>query len=329
MDFLLLAASLALLLIAAHYFVEGISAIAADLGVSPLVIGMTVVAFGTSTPELVVNVLSAQQRSTALAFGNIIGSSIINLGLVLGITALVRPMKVEPSVITREIPMMLVAVAAAFVMANDEWLDQAAANTWSRTDGFVLLLFFSIFLYYTTRAAMSARRGDTFLHVAAERGKRFVAAKMGRQLLMTIGGLAGVSLGADWTVERAVSLARQWGVSETVIGLTIISVGTTLPEMATSIVSARRGHAEIALGNVVGSNLFNLLCVAGLVAVVHPVAIPKAGIYDLCFLAYMAVISLPIAISSGRTITRQEGGVLVSSLVAYLLWRFVSGLSAA
>ncbi len=323
LDLLFLVASLALLLTAARYFVDGISTIAAAFGVPPLVIGMTVVAFGTSTPELVVNILSAQQGSTALAFGNIVGSSVVNLGFVLGVTAMVAPLRVEPSLITREIPMLIVGVLAVLALSADRFLDASSTDAWARTDACVLLLLFAIFLYYTTRAALAAPRDDAFLSDVAAESAKISRRDLGRQVLITLLGLTGVSFGADWTVEYAVRLARTLGLSENIIGLTIISLGTTLPELATSILSVRRGNPDLALGNVVGSNIFNLLAIGGLVGLVRPVPIPPGGHADLLLLTFLSIVLLPIAIRSQRTITRGEGAFLFSCLAAYLAWRIL------
>jgi cation:H+ antiporter len=324
LDFALLVGSLALLLLAARYFVDGISSIAAGLGVPPLVIGMTVVAFGTSTPELVVNALSATQGSTSLAFGNIAGSCIVNIGFVLGVTALIQPLRVEPSLITREIPMMIVGVLAVLIFANDRFLDAAAENVWTRTDALVLLLLFGIFLYYTTRQAIAAPKSDAFIEEVREESKSLSKRDLGKQSVLAVLGLIGVSLGANWTVEYAVNLARLIGLSEAVIGLTVISLGTTLPELATCVLAARRGNPDIALGNVVGSNIFNLLCVAGIVGTIRPVPIPSGGIEDLLLLSFLAIILLPIAIRSLRSITRGEAAFLLLTLIAYLTWRISS-----
>lgn len=324
LDFALLAGSLALLLLAARYFVDGISSIAAALGVPPLVIGMTVVAFGTSTPELVVNALSAAQGSTSLAFGNIAGSCIVNIGFVLGVTALIQPLRVEPSLITREIPMMIVGVLAVLIFANDRFLDAATENVWTRTDALALLLLFGIFLYYTTRQAISAPKSDAFIAEVREETQSLTPRDLGKQSVLAILGLIGVSFGANWTVEYAVNLARLIGLSEVVIGLTVISLGTTLPELATCVLAARRGNPDIALGNVVGSNIFNLLCVGGIVGAIRPVPIPAGGVEDLLVMSFLAIVLLPIAIRSQRTITRGEGAFLLVTLIAYLTWRITS-----
>jgi cation:H+ antiporter len=317
----LLFASLALLLGAARLLVDGVSGIAAALGVPDVVIGMTVVAFGTSTPELVVNALSAARGSTDLAFGNVVGSCLVNVGFVLAITAVVKPLKVEPSIITREIPMMLVAVAAVVILASDELFDHRGPDVWRRSDGAILLLLFVIFLYYTTRQAISARRSDPFIAEVHEEAERRPPKPMWWLVGFTAGGLLGVSLGAEWTVEHAVAIARSLAINETIIGLTIISLGTTLPELATCILAARRGNPDIAIGNIVGSNIFNLLFVGGVVSVIRPVEIPAKGHLDLSVMGALAVVLLPIAIRSQRTITRGEGLFLFTIFAAYLVWR--------
>ncbi|BDC48403.1 hypothetical protein F183_A07190 [Bryobacterales bacterium F-183] len=328
-DLLLLAASLALLLVTAKYFVDGVSGIAALLGVPELVIGMTVVAFGTSAPELVVNTLSAVRGETALAFGNIAGACLLNAGFVLGITALIRPLRVAPSIITREIPMLIVASLALLVLASDQLLNHAVeADAWGRSDGLILLLLFSIFLYYTAREAVAAGRNDPFAEEVREEAEANAGPRHSMPLLlgMTAGGLIGLSLGAQWTVEFAVNIALSLGVSQAVVGLTIVSLGTTLPELSTCIIAARRGNSDIALGNVVGSNILNLLGIGGIVSSIRPVPIPPGGHQDLLFLAVLTVILLPIAIRSGRTITRGEGAVLLASFTAYMGWRIAGAL---
>ncbi len=326
-DLILLVGALAVLVIAGKYFVSGVSGAAAALGVPQLVIGMTVVAFGTSAPELVVNSLSAWRGSTDLAFGNIVGSCILNVGFVLAITAIIRPLKVEPSLITREIPMLLVAVAAIVVLASDRLIDHTAPDQWGRSDGLILLLFFAIFLYYTTRQAVSSRRTDIFIAEVDEEREATRRSPIWRNLFQTLIGLIGLSLGADWTVDKAVVIARHLGVSETIIGLTIVSLGTTLPELTTCIVAARRDNPDIAVGNIVGSNIFNLLCIGGLVSLIRPVPIPEAGHADLVMMTFLSVVLFPIAIRSQRTLTRGEGAFLLFAFVCYFAWRLWTAAS--
>ncbi|MBL8227102.1 MAG: calcium/sodium antiporter [Bryobacterales bacterium] len=326
----LLAAGLALLLAGAKYFVDGIAALAEALGVPPLIIGMTLVAFGTSTPELVINSLSAYRGETALAFGNIVGSCTVNIGIVLAITAIVSPLKVEPSLITREIPMVWVAVCALLILGNDQRLAASATDAFSRADGLILLLLFAIFVYYTAiysaaKRALTGTPEHGFIEQVEQEQREQQSEQPHRSLvrhgIFTILGLAGVSVGATWTVDGAVGLARVIGLSENLIGLTIISFGTTLPELATCIVAARRGNAAIALGNVVGSNLFNILAIGGVVSFIRPVAIPSGGHADLLFMALLSVVLLPVAIRSGQTITRGEGIFLLLAYLVFLGWR--------
>jgi cation:H+ antiporter len=331
-----LLAGLALLLISAKYFVDGIARIAAVLGVPPLVIGMTLVAFGTSTPELVVNLLSASRGETALAFGNIVGSCTVNLGFVLAVTAIFRPLRVETSIITREIPMLMLSVAALLILSFDRLWNAGgngggdAVDRLGRADGLMLLLLFGVFLYYTVIYTAATRllskdrpAADGFIEDVEQREEAGSAKPRGMTatILVTLAGLAGVSLGADWTVDGATAMARAFGIAENIIGLTIVSVGTTLPELVTCILAAKRGNPDIALGNVVGSNIFNILAIGGGVAAIHPIELPPGGWIDLAFVGLLTVILLPIAIRSGKRIVRGEGAVFLALYLGYLAYR--------
>jgi cation:H+ antiporter len=319
---------LTLLILGAKYFIDGIALIAKALGVPPLIIGMTLVAFGTSTPELVVNVLSAYRGETALAFGNIVGSCTLNIGFVLAITAIVNPVRVESIIITREIPMLIVSAAAFLILGFDVALDGAGPDQISRIDGLILLLLFGIFLYYTVVYNVWSNvlrgRADDALAQEVSAQQAPTAEQPHFTLLRgltTLLGLAGISFGADWTVTGATSLARIWGLPESIIGLTVISLGTTLPELTTCIMATRRGNGDIALGNVVGSNLFNILAIGGLVATTTPIAIPSRGHLDVAFMLLLTCILLPIAIRKGQIVTRAEGTVLLVANLAFLSYR--------
>ncbi len=330
-----LLAGLALLLISAKYFVDGIARIAAVLGVPPLVIGMTLVAFGTSTPELVVNLLSASRGETALAFGNIVGSCTVNLGFVLAVTAIFRPLRVETSIITREIPMLMLSVAALLILSFDRLWHAGgsgggdAVDRLGRADGLMLLLLFGVFLYYTviytaaTRLLSRDRHAPDGFVADVEQRENSSAKSSGMTatILVTLAGLAGVSIGADWTVDGATAMARAFGIAENIIGLTIVSMGTTLPELVTCIVAARQGNPDIALGNVVGSNIFNILAIGGGVAAIHPIELPPGGWIDLAFVGLLTVILLPIAIRSGKRIVRGEGAVFLALYLGFLAYR--------
>ena len=312
----------------AQVMIRGATALAKVFHAPPVVIGLTIVAFGTSAPELVVNCTAAISRQTELAFGNVVGSCTLNLGWVLAITALVKPIKVERSIISREIPMMLLATAAFFVLAADRILNGAPENMLTRGNGVVLLLLFGVFLYYTIASILLAPKKvqevDPFLEEIKDALERRKALSKSASLAMTIGGLAALVMGGRLTVYAAVKMATAMGVPEFLIGLTIISFGTTLPELVTGILAARRGEGDIAIGNVVGSNIFNLLFIGGTVSIIHPISVPRGGIADLLVLTTLSALALPIAIRGPRIVTRSEGFFLLLLYLSYLAWRVVT-----
>lgn len=322
---LLLIVGLFLLVGGAQVMIRGATALAKAFRVSPVVIGLTIVAFGTSAPELVVNCTAAFSHETELAFGNVVGSSTINLGWVLAITALVKPIKVERSIISREIPMMLLATAGFFVLAADKIFDGTRENVLTRGNGIVLLLLFGVFLYYTIAGILlspkKVEERDPFVEEITDSIERRKPLSKAVSLAMTIGGLAALVAGGRLTVYAAVTIATAIGMPESLIGLTIISFGTTLPELVTGILAARRGEGDIAIGNVVGSNIFNLLFIGGTVSVIHPVVVPRGGIGDLLMLTILSALALPIAIRGQRTVTRGEGAFLLVLYFSYLVWR--------
>jgi len=329
---------LILLIIGADLLVRGVSSIAAALGVPPIVIGMTVVAFGTSLPEVTINVMSAVQGGTGLAFGNIVGSCAINIGFVLALTAIIRPLAVEASMISREIPMLLLCAFSMVVLSLDESLDGAEWSGLTRSDGIMLLLLFGVFLYYTISQLLHSKRGkkDAFIQEVEEQIKeegtlanaKKDAAIRGKDIAMLIGGIVGVAVGGRMTVMGAVGIAERFGIPQAVIGLTIVSFGTTLPELATCIQAARRGQADIAIGNIVGSNIFNLLWIGGIVSTISPIPMPEGGASDLIVMTGLCTLLLPIALRANRTITRGEGGFLLVTYLSYIIYRSYGVISA-
>src|SRR5687768_4924590 len=321
----LIVVGLVLLVIGANTMIRGASALAASLGVPPVVIGLTIVAFGTSAPELVVNVTAAISGKAQLAFGSIVGSSTINLGWVLALTALVRPIKVERSIISREIPMMLLGTLAFGSLAADQFLDHSPENLLTRGNGVILLLLFCVFIYYTISSVLltpkKMREEDPFAEEVAEGLEKRRPMSMPVSIGLTIGGLVMLVIGGRLTVYAAVKVASALGMPEFLIGLTIISFGTTLPELVTGILATRRGEGDIAMGNVVGSNIFNLLFIGGTVSVISPIPVPPGGLGDLLLLSFLTAISLPIAIRGRRTVTRAEGAFLLVIYLSYLVWR--------
>ncbi len=316
---LLLALGLALLLLAGASMVSGSAALARLLGVPPLVIGLTVVAFGTSAPELAVNVTAAVQGSGDVAFGNIIGSNLANVGLILAVSAIVSPLAVQSVVLTREIPMMLLASTAVVVMGFDS-IRTADASQYDRAEGLVLLLLFTVFLYYTVVETLRKRGTDSLVQQARTRVPVERLGSIGASMALVAFGMVGLGLGGSLTVHGAVGIATALGASPDLIALTIVAVGTSLPELSASVIAARRGEADLAVGNVVGSNIFNLLFVLGVTASIQPVPVPAEGHPDLIAMLALAVAVLALAFGR-RRIGRLQGGLLLLLYLGFVIWR--------
>ncbi len=328
----LVVVGIAALLIGGDLFVRGAAALAKRLGIGPLVIGLTLVAFGTSAPELAVNVLAAATDRGAISFGNIIGSNMANIGLILGIAALIKPLVVGRSLVAREIPMMLLATAVVLVMSFDVHLGGEAAaaggtGTIVRGDGLILLLLFAVFMYYQINEVVGDRDASAALPDIEEVEQEPERPVPLAATLTLAGGLA-VAAGGDVTVDAASEIARQIGVSEGVIGLTVVAAGTSLPELATSLAALRRGQTEIAIGNVVGSNIFNLLLVLGVTATVRPIPVPAGGNTDLLLVAALSVALFPFASLGQRNLKRPEGVALLIAYVGYVVWRGMNEVGA-
>lgn len=323
LSLLLLVVGLVLLIGGAELLVRGVSALAAAVGVSPLVIGLTVVAFGTSTPELVVNAMSAWKAQTQLAFGNVVGASFLNIGFVLAISAIVRPLHVQPSVITREIPLMVMAVLAVLIMSSDLLLGSGTIDRINRSEGLILLLIFAASLYSTTMMVLARNGSEDLMQAVSEEGTQVSDKPVTIASLMTLAGIVGVGIGGQLVVDSAVDIAEALEVPKVIIGLTLLSLGTTLPELTTSVVAARRGHSDIAIGNVVGSCVYNLLFIGGVVGTIHPIDIPKGGIVDLLMLLGLSLALFPLTFWGPRNIARREGIILLVVCLSYLVIRAV------
>ena len=303
-----------LIIAGANYLTEGASALARRFGVSPLVVGLTIVAFGTSTPELIVSLLSALKGNSDIAMGNVVGSNIFNVLVIGGITALVAPITVTRSTVRREIPLVLLASLVLSVMALDRVFAGTGAteNILSRSEGIVLLCFFLIFLTYTFAIA----KGDpSDPHTAPAPTKHY---PLWLLVVFIIGGLGGLVLGGELFVDAASSIARTLGMSEGFIGLTIVAAGTSLPELATSVAAALKKEPEIAVGNIVGSNLFNIFFILGTTATVTPIRIGGVSSLDFLVMSFSAILLYVFAVLFGqRVIKRAEGAVLVLCFVLY------------
>ena len=301
------------LVVGAEAMVRGASRLAVSWGISPLVVGLTVVAFGTSAPEMAVSVGAALSGSTALAIGNVVGSNIANILLILGISALVAPLLVHEQIIRQEIPVMIGASLLVLALAFDGSIGRAEAVLL-----FALVVAYTVFLVVQSRRASRATSDEFSSEMPTSQWDRHWVV----QGALVIGGLALLVLGADWLVGAAVVFAKTMGVSDLVIGLTVVAVGTSMPEIATSLIAALRGQRDIAVGNVVGSNIFNLLAVLGAagVASASGLDIPEAARhFDLWVMLAVAFACLPIFIT-GREIARWEGAVFLGYYAAYLVY---------
>ncbi len=322
---LLLFVGLALLLGGGDLLVRGSSALAKSFGVSPLVIGLTVVAFGTSAPELSVNLLAAFQGNTEISFGNIIGSNIANIGLIIGIAAIIRPLAIEGMIIAREVPMMVLASFLALITGMDVSL-RDSANIFDRSDGLVFLLIFGVFLFYTIGDVIRKRKTDPLLQQAEEISEKKSFKKTTYNLLLFITGLILLVFGGKVAVDAAVVVAELLNVSRVIIGLTIIAIGTSLPELVTSGIATWKGQTDIAIGNIVGSNIFNLLLINGLCATVRPIPIPTAGgRQDLYMMVFLSLLLLPLCITDKMRIVRWEGALLLILYFGFSGWRIYAG----
>ncbi len=308
-----LVAGLVLLILGADWLVRGASRLALHLGLSPLIIGLTVVAFGTSAPELAVSVQSAFSGAAGMAVGNVVGSNIFNVLVVLGASALITPLVVQQQLVRVDVPLMCLVSAVFWGMAADGRL--GSIDGVILTAGVVAYTVFAVRNGRTEEAAVVVEYDEKF-------GRAPSSAPMFLQLGLIVAGLAALVGGAHWLVEGATGIARAFNVSETVIGLTIVAGGTSLPEVATSIVAAMRGERDIAVGNVVGSSLFNLLAIAGLAALIAPggLAVPDAIVrFDIPVMLAVALACLPI-FAAGHLIARWHGALFLAYYGAYLAY---------
>jgi len=299
----------------ANYLVDGASSIAARLKISPLVIGLTIVAFGTSAPELVVNVISASTGANQVAIGNILGSNMANILLVLGLAAIIKSMTIKGQTVTKEIPFSLLAAIMVLVAAGDTVLDGAGANIISRTDGLAFLGFFLIFMYYTFLAAR-ALPSETRVPRVMSRNK---------SILLILAGLAALFIGGQVIVENAVAIATTLGVSQTIIGLTIVALGTSLPELATAIIAVKKGETDLAVGGVVGSNIFNIFLVLGITSVIAPIPFEAESLLDaVVVIAASLVFFAAMYLGERHRLDRWMGSIMLASYLGYISFRVIS-----
>lgn len=308
LPYILLLVGFVLLVKGADFFVEGSSSIAKLLKIPSIVIGLTIVAFGTSAPEAAVSISAGLKGANELAVANVVGSNIFNLLVVLGVCSLIKPIKVDKSILIKEYPMSLLAAAALLLMSADVFFKAGTENILTRSDGLILVLFFIIFMYTTVKSALSNRTQET-----EETTKRHSPLVSG---IMSIGGLAGIIIGGQLVVNSASDIAASFGVSQNLIGLTIVAIGTSLPELVTSIVASRKGENEIAVGNVVGSNLFNVFFVLAASASLSPIPVTGESIVDMLVLIGVSLLAY-LFLCTGKKIGRVEGGIMAAMYVGY------------
>jgi cation:H+ antiporter len=295
----------------ARILVGGASSLAKRWNVSDLVIGLTVVAFGTSAPELTVSVVAAGTGEVEVALGNVIGSNIVNICLILGVSAWITPLVVHRNTVWKEIPLSLLGILVAFSLANDVLINDMPDSVIARSDGWVLLAFFAIYVAYMLNVARNSPE-----NIQTEEPGQY---PVWLASLMVFGGLLGLTFGGQFIVENAVYVARQFGISEAVIGLTLVSIGTSIPELATSVTAAMQHKTDIAVGNVVGSNIFNTFLVLGVSASITPLPLGSIKMLDFAVcIAATLLLFISCFIFTPGTIFRKEASVLLLLYAGYL-----------
>lgn len=309
-------AGVALLYFGAEYLIRGGVSIAKKLGVSPLLIGLTLVAFGTSAPELVVSIQAALSNTGDIAVGNVVGSNICNVALILGLCALLKPIATNEKLFKLDMPLLL---GASVLFAVFYFLDGRGLNFWQGAVMFTILIIYLAWSFYQDK-----KSGGGELAAAADEEGGDKPCPVWLALVMVVGGLAGLVIGAKCFVASAIYFALAMGVSQAVIGLTIVALGTSLPELATSVVAVIKGERDIAVGNVVGSNIFNILVIMGIAPMVSDLHAPNIKMVDLGIMLALVPV-LWIMMKTGKKVSRVEGGILLLVYVGYTVWLFVQG----
>ncbi len=312
LNWALLVVGFVLLVKGAGWLVSGSSTLARRMGISELVVGLTVVAFGTSAPELFVNIFASAQGNTGIAIGNVLGSNIFNALLILGVASVIYPLAVTKGTVWKEIPFSLLAVLVLGALANDALFDNAESSCLGRIDGFVFIAFFLIFLYYITSIARVSGHP-----ISDDAGK--ARGNLAAQVVMVAGGIAALVTGGKLVVDGAVNIATRMGISESLIGLTVVAAGTSLPELATSVVAAMRKKPDIAIGNVVGSNIFNIFLILGISTLIRPLPVTAHVNTDIIVLAGGSLLLFFFMfIGKKHHLERRNGLILILLYLTYL-----------
>jgi len=317
LTYVLLFAGFACLVKGADWFVEGSSSVAKLLRVPSIIIGLTIVSFGTSAPEAAVSITAAIQGQNDIAMGNIVGSNFFNLLAVVGICSFIAPVKTSRNMLKKEFPLLIIATAILLIMCMDTFIFKADGNAIGRIDGIILLIIFALFLgnqvYYALQSMkISAREPRT------EEEKSQTLSPL-KSILFIILGLILVIVGGNLVVDNASKIAESFGLSQAFIGLTIVALGTSLPELVTSVIAAKKGENDLALGNIIGSNIFNILFILGASATIHPISVGINSIYDTLILLMVSVIAFLFA-KNKREISRNEGIIMILMYAAYMVY---------
>ena len=316
--YFLFAVGFLLLIKGADWLIEGAADIARKFRIPEIVIGLTVVAFGTSAPELAVNIIASVNGNNWLAIGNIVGSNIANILLILGVAGTITSLTVQTNTVWREIPFSLFAALILGFLVNDQLSGNSDVNIITRADGLVLIALFVIFLFYTFHLGKN--------NLTEELPEADDARPMWKSVGMLVVGLAGLILGGQWIVDGAVSLARLFGYSESFVGFTIVAIGTSLPELATAIVAVRKGNTDLAIGNVIGSNIFNIFWVLGLSATISPMTFDAADNPSILLnIAGSAVLFVLLFIGKRHILEKWQSGLLLLAYAAYITFLTMSG----
>ncbi len=321
MDIIFLILGLGLILVGANMLTDGATSIARRFGMSDLMVGLTIVAFGTSAPELVISITSAVADNPGIAVGNVVGSNIFNVFVIIGVTALVRPITVERSVLSTDIPLVVLSSVALAAIGFSGYLDGTPPVV-TRVEGILLLLFFCIFMRHTFSTAKSLPENEAAADPSANKAAAQRQMPIWKGITWTVVGLAALIFGGDMFVDGASGVATSLGVSDAVIGLTIVATGTSLPELATSVTAALKGNQGIAIGNVIGSNIFNIFMVLGCSAVIRPLPFAGVGNFDIITMVVASVLFWLVArVYGSRVINRMEGALLTACFIAYVILR--------
>lgn len=313
---LLLAVGFAFLVKGADFFVEGSSSIAKKLKVPPIIIGLTIVAMGTSLPETAVSVTASLVQNNELAVSNVVGSNIFNLMFVIGVCSILTPIMVQKATVVRDIPLSL-GCALFLLVLGISGLGDKTGMTLGHAEGVIFLIVFAGYIFTMVRSAMKARAAGQKVEIeGVEECDNMKELSYGKSILFLIVGAAAIAFGGDLTVDTASRIAIELGMSQTLVGLTIVSIGTSLPELVTSVVAARKNEVDMAVGNAVGSNIFNILMVLGISSAISPVALIRENIIDIVLLMVFSVMVWIFA-GTRKKIERKEGIIMV---VVYLVY---------